>query len=486
MQPTLIFAILLTLAAADAAPEHAAGAPYARGVMVLAATAGLATVAIVIARVAAIQLAVLEAPSIQPTRGGRGGVLQWFERWAATQRLLLVGFVALVSLGVGWPQVVKYNLAVGGVLCDELLILVPLAVCYVCQCWGRQHVETVLDLQFAAQQAGAASPLRAASARRSAAKLWDAAAGILRMAREEVGVILVPTLALLGAHDLLQWLRPHWTAEQQVCWVYLPMLSGFVLGLPWILRMIWPTCRLPAGPLRSALLAAAREMKLPLREILIWQTKGAKLNAAVAGWLPRLRYVFVTDGLLRELPLPALTAVIRHEAAHVRCRHAGFRLVLIGFPLAALFAVQRLWPGSVAAVVGWFGEQGLSPTLQAGLLVPLAAAAYLRLVLSGFARRLEHEADLVACLDQERFCREPRFCRERIAHLLSALGCLSGDPAEYQRASWLHPSLASRVALLRATARDGAHGVHFLRRTRLLVRFTTTLAAACLLAALAA
>ena len=114
---------------------------------------------------------------------------------------------------------------------------------------------------------------------------------------------------------------------------YLVPLGALTIAFPHLLSRIWKTSTLPDSPLRARLTSLTSRMGVRCRDFKIWQTDRQVLNAAVAGLLPSVRYVFVTDALLLYLRDDEMEAVIAHELGHVRRRHLLLRLLLLGLPL---------------------------------------------------------------------------------------------------------------------------------------------------------
>ena len=68
-------------------------------------------------------------------------------------------------------------------------------------------------------------------------------------------------------------------------------------------------------------------MGLNYRRILIWESDGMVVNAAVMGLFRPVRYILLSDGLLEMMDDAKIEAVFGHEAGHVKCRHIEFYLL---------------------------------------------------------------------------------------------------------------------------------------------------------------
>src|SRR5204863_3598064 len=94
---------------------------------------------------------------------------------------------------------------------------------------------------------------------------------------------------------------PEWFAT---AWAHAAMMGMVVVAIvlsPWALRVVLGARSLPAGPLRSRLEATARRLRFRYSNILLWDTHRGVVNAMVAGPLPWVRYVFLSDRFLDEL-----------------------------------------------------------------------------------------------------------------------------------------------------------------------------------------
>jgi STE24 endopeptidase len=176
--------------------------------------------------------------------------------------------------------------------------------------------------------------------------VWSLAHYLLYNLRHQVLFVLIPMLLILGAHDVaMRYERP---LERLTGMPYasdlLVGLAAFVVALitPAILRHVWVTQRLPAGPLRDRLTYLAAKLRLRCREILVWRTGGMIVNAAVMGVVAPLRYVLITDGMLEQMDDTKIEAVFGHEAGHVKRHHILFFLMFafISGCAATIFSLQ--------------------------------------------------------------------------------------------------------------------------------------------------
>lgn len=172
-------------------------------------------------------------------------------------------------------------------------------------------------------------------------------------------------------------------------------------------------------------------------------------GAAIVGWFPGFRQLWIGEGLLSKLSEREVDMVIMHELAHVSRNHFSWRLLPIlaaGCVLGVSFAIPSMLP----LAEGW------EPLALQWAKIGGVAASTLCLLLgvSIIARRCELDADSQACELASRACPWASQAPQRAAQSLgSALTTLIGDDPDTARATWLHPSLIRRLENLRSTAR---------------------------------
>jgi STE24 endopeptidase len=112
------------------------------------------------------------------------------------------------------------------------------------------------------------------------------------------------------------------------------------------------------------------------------------VNGAVVGFLPRLRYIVLTDALLESLPREQVEAVAAHEIAHVRHRHIPWlagSMVMSGVFLGSAISLTARLAGWGEVTAGWRPVGALAAVFAGSLL------------LFGWAsRRFEWQADVFA------------------------------------------------------------------------------------------
>lgn len=208
---------------------------------------------------------------------------------------------------------------------------------------------------------------------------------------------------------------------------------------------------LPAGELRTELLALAEESDVPVQDVLVSDAsrRTTALNAYVSG-LGATRRIVVYDTTLEELPDEQIESIVAHELGHVANRD-----VLTGTLIGALGAAAAI------ALLGWLltwtpllrraGAEGPGdPRVLPLVLFLLAAGSLLAIpVRNAVSRQIETRADLHALdltADPESFVGMQR--------RLSTTNLSDPDPpAPWQWFFGSHPTTAQRVAFAEDWAR---------------------------------
>ncbi len=298
--------------------------------------------------------------------------------------------------------------------------------------------------------------------------VWGAWEYLQYNLRHQVLFVLAPMLLILMARDVIDRYQ-----QQIVRWTGQPYGPDLLVGgaavvvaiiAPALLRRIWVTHPLPAGPLRMRLELVARRLRLRCREILVWRAGGMLVNAAVMGVVPPLRYVLITDGMLEQMDDEKIEAVFGHEAGHVKRHHILF------------FMLFALITGSLVTIVTIRAR----PLAEAWHNVAMGGLGVLLLVKWGvlfgwISRRFERQADMfgaytlavggVACAQpcpvhgallnapgdppRDVLCTT---AAQVFGNTLNEVAVLNGIPPEAP--SWRHSSISSRSRFLQAAALD--------------------------------
>jgi STE24 endopeptidase len=195
-----------------------------------------------------------------------------------------------------------------------------------------------------------------------------------------VGLILLLTDSLHLAGPYL----PEKLAQTIVVGGSMLCTGAVFLAAPLLIVRIWRTGRLPAGRLRDDLQRICRQMRLKVRDLLIWRSGGMIANAGVMGLIGRVRYVLLSDALLEQMDDREIKAIFAHEAGHIVSHHLFYAL---------LFAISSvtLCGAAGAAVEG----AGLPEWAAQAVTFVLLAAAW-AFGFGWISRRFERQSDVIA------------------------------------------------------------------------------------------
>jgi STE24 endopeptidase len=452
-------ALVLVLAAALLAADNAVAGAVECGAWQAAAVALCASA--VAAMAAAASFGTARGLRASPQRAAAW--LAAFGRWRQAHLVLWLGACAAILFIFQWPRLVMQNAGLGGwFLVDETVILLPIIGPLVLSWTLFYEVERTLAGTVAMQLPAGCAEGATTVAPAGELSRWEYVA---LHARFFLGLTLGPLLVLVAIRDAAEFAWPGAARSASAPLVHAAPLAALVVLFPLLLRCVWRTTPLPAGSLRTRLESLAKKAGLAIGDIIVWQTGGRMVNAAVTGPAAPLRYVLLTDGLIERLGEDEIAAVFAHEAGHVRHRHLWLRMAVLILPVGLYAGVNLAAPSACAAISQWFADVGAGPSVQSGLILPAIAALYAWLVLGAYSRLLEHQADHWACraLDGGKTA-APAAAAERFIAALAQLAAEAGlDP---RRASWLHPSIDARAAFARELARDPAKRARFERRLR--------------------
>lgn len=213
-------------------------------------------------------------------------------------------------------------------------------------------------------------------------------------------------------------LHPHleWT-------LYGALILAMLYMSPFLLRLLWSSRRVSDPALKERLVALAARAGVRCDKFFIWKTEGAVMNAAMAGFTPGTRHMFLTDALVARLSMEDVEAVAAHELGHAAKMHMIKYVVLL---FGMMFAVTAI--GEFASSLGapaWAIEQG-------GIAV---TAGFWLVVFTSTSRAFEAEADLFAA----DLLGEPSRFTGAMERLISLSGAKRDQP------SITHSSMAKRV-----------------------------------------
>jgi len=304
------------------------------GQMVLVAAAGAVCTRLVKAR---LERDPAWLPSAQ-RRLGQGN--------AAVRAILLAGLITSVY-GTQWVQMVRsWRVRLPGYGAvpvqsiwglDELLVLLPFFIAIVVAWVALYPADRAIRQVAVELRLWASVPPR---------PVWRLRQFLSFNLRQHVLIILIPMIPIVIANDFAFAYRREIQRATGLAWadqVVLVVMAGIVFVLaPVVLRYIWHTRILPPGELRDRLEELCRRIGLKYRRILIWESDGMVINAAVMGLLRPVRYILLSDGLLEMMDDQKIEAVFGHEAGHVKHRHIEFYLLFAVFSMLIVGGVFEL------------------------------------------------------------------------------------------------------------------------------------------------
>jgi STE24 endopeptidase len=260
----------------------------------------------------------------------------------------------------------------------------------------------------------------------------------------------VTALVLLALVALARGAPRHWWSVGAVTVAAAVVVGSF--GYPLVVEPLFNSFRpLPAGELRTDLLALAERDGVPVDEVLVADAsrRTTALNAYVSGF-GGTRRIVVYDTLLARATSREVALVVAHELGHAERRD-----VLVGTLLGALGAAAGVCALALALssprLLRRAGASGMGDPRVVPLVVFLVAAATLLTapVANLVSRRIEARADvhsLELTGDAAAFIESQR----RLA--LTNLSDLDPHPVAYAFFA-THPSVGERIALARAWER---------------------------------
>lgn len=405
----------------------------------------------------------------------REDILRRYARWRFYHLLSLFASYGFALCVVGWGWAVQHlcggDLAAGA----EFLVLAPFLAALVASWAAFYEAERSLHGVAAGHLKTDAIHLATVAAEHDR-PCWSRWEYVGFQVRHNLALVIIPVCLLVfvkAADKLLQGVGLVWEVPGAVG--MLIALASFT-AIPWVLRVVLGLKPMPAGPLRDRLMATARRLGFRCSNIMIWNTRGGVANAMVAGVLPVLRYVILTDRLVTELKAEEVEAVFGHEVGHVKHLHMISYLTFLLLSLATMGAVAGLLftlVDGIPALHGSYLAALLHPNTMARpdflKMLPVAAivGVYIFVVFGFLSRRCERQADLYGCRTVS--CLRPScstheldelpakasgLCPTGIRTFINALekvALLNGISRERPGwlHSWQHSTIAQRVAFLK-------------------------------------
>lgn len=350
----------------------------------------------------------------------RATVLVMFglDLWVGTLARLREGMSTLLRAPLGDP-----------ILVDECLFLLP-PLLMICWGWAVYYpIDRRLREALLIQQIDAGMVIH---------PIWTRGQYLLNQIRHHMALILVPMLLLIGWSECVETFTPRDTGLMLPALLQLGGTATIFLLAPLVIRHLWDTVPLPEGELRHHLLKVCRQHGVVVRELLLWRTFGGMINAAVMGILRPVRFILLTDGLLEQLPLPEVEAVMAHELAHVRKQHT---IWLILVTVALLAGVGAFFNIAAEHAETWLTGQAVHLGILHASMVGIIAGGWIM----GFgwvSRRFERQADAFAVRHMAEGEHVDADAVGVMTRALERVATLNHVPVA--RRSWRHGSIAWR------------------------------------------
>jgi Zn-dependent protease with chaperone function len=248
-------------------------------------------------------------------------------------------------------------------------------------------------------------------------------------------VVLVPqliwvTLWVVAVHAM------HGVTQLALLPLWIAFTVGMVVFGPLLMRAILPTRPVDDG-VRQRLLRLASEHRVKIRDIRCMDTGPEQTaNAMVIGLLPRIRYVLITDSLLRDLEPDELDAVLAHELGHAKKHHLLIKL-------GAVFVAWLPAAGIIAALAALGGHRSAALIVVGTVLAMVLIVASLLLAQGVVGLRLERSAD-----DYASATAGPDALR-RALEKLAAANATKRRTGRMWNVLTQHPGMDQRIARLR-------------------------------------
>ena len=345
--------------------------------------------------------------------------------------------------GLRWPDIIRVNWQLDRwPLLDDLLILAPILISLFFSWAIFYDVKRLLDRN-------ASESMDSSCAYHFGLHLKERLQFVGLRFRVYVLMALLPILATLLARDAAIWAQ-----RLPGIWQSIAVVTGGMLILaafPLLMLVAWRHRPIEDPQLRSDLMACCRRLKLGVWTIRAWQTGSQIINAVVAGIVPGLRVIVISDSMLDYFPQRELLAVVRHEAGHIRMSHMPIRMFFMMFPLI-LAAIDQVNGATIANAVNHHFERfGLTSTHAVAASAALYLV-YLVPMLTWLSRQMEFEADWFSVMSETHCVSQsdtPDVVDDDFADhdsMTLAIARLAAySPEQFERRTMLHPSLKERM-----------------------------------------
>lgn len=354
---------------------------------------------------------------------------------------------------VKWQNVVRANWQLDHwPLLDEAVILAPIVFALIAS-WAVFY-----EIQRAIPSS-------------NATKWFDRLRYVALHVRVYVAMVLIPLAVMI----LLKDLSGNFEAMTGPSAAIAATISiiGLLAVFPFAMLFVWRHKKLEDSETRTEIFDICRRNRMNVFDIRIWNTGNQVVNAVVAGSIPKLRILMISDGLLSSFPRNEVAAIVRHEAGHVRLGHLQIRILFVLLPIFAMLGAS-VFTGAVPSSVwetaslasGQFDLQTLGK-----LLGITAYLAYVMLIVGWLSKKMEFEADLFAIgafdanvseMSSIEPSKEPVNLAQSMVDAL--LRFAQDNPDQYEKRSLTHPSIRQRIDMIARAAANRESAIEFRRQ----------------------
>ena len=242
---------------------------------------------------------------------------------------------------------------------------------------------------------------------------------------------------------------------------------------PFAMLFVWRNRKLEESETRTEIFDICKKNRMNVFDIRIWNTGNQVVNAVVAGSIPRLRILMISDGLLSMFPRNEVAAIVRHEAGHVRLGHLQTRILFVLLPIFAMLGAS-LFTGAVPST-DWATANVTSIQFDwqtvSSILGIAAYFGYVILIVGWLSKKMEFEADLFAigAFDSsvsEMSAIEPAKNPVNLAQSMvdALLRFAQENPDQYEKHSLTHPSIRQRIDMIARAAANRESAIEFRRQ----------------------
>lgn len=432
----LLLLVLVTLGCRELADGNAEIAPLLASLAVLGVSLGFG----LLFKASAVHVLAGSSLPLEQARWERcGRARQYVERgWIAILPLALLATGWGAALNALEQQGLPQAIALLGWFLPSLflIVLLELTAAQIDELFHHRSESTTTSADTPANILANASAGGAADESNQACQSWSSE-WLLRLRLGDMASLvtcIAPVLVIAMLTDVVRYFAYDLWVTRLVVAATLVALVSVVLFLPVWLGRWMGVVSLPAGELRQRIAAQTLGLKVRGVRPMLLPSRGRWPGAAIVGWFPRFRQLWLGDALIARLSSRQLDMVVMHELAHVTRRHFLWRILPIIWAVGVVGLCGAFWPSDPA----WE---------TAGTIVSSIVASVVMLFgLGAMAHICELDADRFACTLARQVCPWAHADGAQPAKELSdALILLLGGSSSSADATWLHPNLHQRL-----------------------------------------